>query len=106
MAIKTFKEIEETIVKVGDKYRLLSKKGKNLGTYDTKKGAMDREKQVQYFKNMGESIIDIPRTTYAKAVFDNADTENPKIKPSVKEIIDNQLKEFEKEYPILKTGLI
>ena len=53
-----------------------------------------------------ESIIDIPRRTYATGVFDDADTKNPKIKPSVKRLIDKQLKEFEKEYPIIKTGLI
>lgn len=48
-------ELEETIVKVDGKYRLVSKKtGRNLGTYDTKAGAMKRERQVQYFKHMGE----------------------------------------------------
>ena len=53
-----------------------------------------------------ESIIDIPRKTYAPKVFDDANTDNPKIKPSVKSQIDAQLKEFETEYPIIKTGLI
>jgi hypothetical protein len=53
-----------------------------------------------------ESIIDIPRRTYAPAVFDDNDTDNPKIKQSVKSQIDSQLKEFETEYPIIKTGLI
>ena len=106
MAIKSFKEIEETIVKVDGKYRLLSKKGKNLGTYDTKKGAIDREKQVQYFKHMGESIIDIPRRTYAKAIFDNADTDNPKIKSEIIGMIMKQFTEFKKEYPILEYSLI
>lgn len=49
----TFKE---HIVKVGNKYRLVSKKtGKNLGTYPSKAGAEKRERQVQYFKHMGES---------------------------------------------------
>ena len=104
--IKRFKEVQETIVKVDGKYKLVSKKGKNLGTYDTKKDVIDREKQVQYFKHMKESIIDIPRRTYAPGVFDEADTSNPKIKPSVKKLIDDQLKEFEKEYPIIKAGLI
>ena len=48
-------ELDETIVKVDGKYRLVSKKtGRNLGTYDTKAGAMKRERQVQYFKHMGE----------------------------------------------------
>jgi hypothetical protein len=46
--------IEETIKKVGDKYRLVSKSsGKNLGTYDTKAAAEKRERQVQYFKHKG-----------------------------------------------------
>ena len=53
-----------------------------------------------------ESIIDIPRRTYAPAVFDDANTDNPKLKSSVKAQIDAQLKEFEKEYPVIKTGLI
>ena len=53
-----------------------------------------------------ESIIDIPRKTYAPAVFDDADTKDPKIKPSVKKLIDEQIKEFEKEYPVLKVSLI
>ena len=53
-----------------------------------------------------ESIIDIPRKTFAPAVFDDADTKDPKIKPSVKKLIDEQIKEFEKEYPVLKISLI
>lgn len=57
-------------------------------------------------KTFKESIIDIPRRTYAKAVFDDADTPNPKIKDSVKKQIADQLKEFESEYPVLKTSLI
>ena len=57
-------------------------------------------------KTFKESIIDIPRRTYAKPVFDDADTPNPKIKDSVKKQIETQLKEFESEYPVLKTSLI
>ena len=53
-----------------------------------------------------ESIIDIPRKTYAPKVFDDANTNDPKIKASVKKQIEDQLKEFETEYPILKTSLI
>jgi len=52
--MKTFKQFVEHIVKVGNKYRLVSKStGRNLGTYDSKEGAMKRERQVQYFKHMG-----------------------------------------------------
>ena len=57
-------------------------------------------------KTFIESIIDIPRKTYAPAVFDDADTLNPKIKSSVKKLIDDQLAIFAKEYPVVKTSLI
>ena len=33
------------------KFRLLSRTNKNLGTYDTRKEAEERERQVLYFKN-------------------------------------------------------
>ena len=38
-----------------------------------------------------EAVIDIPKRTYAKGVFDEADTDNPKLKDSVKSMIDNIL---------------
>ena len=62
---------------------------------------------MKKFKNfLKESIIDIPRQTYATGVFDDADTKNPKIKDSVLKLINDQLKDFEKDYPIIKTALI
>ena len=61
---------------------------------------------MKTFRQLRESIIDIPRSTYAPGVFDNADTKNPKIKSSVKAMIDKQVKEFEKEYPVIEIGLI
>jgi len=61
---------------------------------------------MKTFKQLRESIIDIPRRTYAPLVFDNADTINPKLKQSVLDMIDRQMKEFEKEYPVLKYTLI
>ena len=57
-------------------------------------------------KTFLESIIDIPRRTYAPGVFDDADTSNPKIKESVKALIDKQIAEFEKEYTVVKMGLV
>ena len=65
-----------------------------------------REKIKKKMKTFKESIIDIPRKTYAKAVFDGADTNNPTIKPSVKALIDKQIEMFETEYPVVKVGLI
>ena len=63
-------------------------------------------KEMKTFKTFMESIIDIPRSTYAPGVFDGADSKNPKIKATVKAQIDKQIKEFEKEYPVLRTSLI
>ena len=39
------------IRKIGNKYRLVSKSGRNLGTYSSKAAAKKREKQVQFFKH-------------------------------------------------------
>ena len=61
---------------------------------------------MKKFREVIESIIDIPRRTYAPAVFDDADTNDPKIKPSVKAQIEKQLKVFEAEYPVLQYSLI
>ena len=32
-------------------------------------------------KTLKEAIIDLPRKTYAKNIFDKADSNNPKLKP-------------------------
>jgi predicted nucleotidyltransferase len=53
-----------------------------------------------------ESIIDIPRRTYAPGVFDNADTKEPKIKSEIIGMIMKQFTDFKKEYPILDYSLI
>lgn len=53
-----------------------------------------------------ESVIDIPQKTYAKAIFDDADTDEPKLKESIRSIILDQIKEFEKKAPVVKFTLI
>lgn len=59
--------MDESIVKVDNKYRLVSKKtGRNLGTYDTKAGAIKRERQVQYFKSLGETMNSIKEDHHIK----------------------------------------
>ena len=45
------------------------------------------------FRLIQEAVIDIPRRTYAKGVFDDADTDNPKLKQGVLDIINNQIKQ-------------
>ena len=53
-----------------------------------------------------EAVIDIPRRTYAKGIFDNADTENPKLKQTVLDIINNQIKQFNEIKPVIKYSLV
>lgn len=50
------KDVDETIRKVKGGYRLISHKGKNLGTYPTHAGAERREQQVNYFKHVKEDV--------------------------------------------------
>ena len=61
---------------------------------------------MKSFSTFSESIIDIPRSTYAPMVFDKENTPNPVIKPSVIKMIDDQLAVFAKEHPVLKYTLI
>lgn len=44
------KHLQRKVVKEGSKYCVKSKKGKNLGCYDTKKEALERLRQVEHFK--------------------------------------------------------
>src|SRR5579871_3173451 len=53
---------QDSLVKVakirklpGGKYRVLSQKGKNLGTFDSEKAAKKHLKQVEYFKHLDKS---------------------------------------------------
>ena len=49
-------------------------------------------REEKMFRLIQEAIIDIPRRTYAKGVFDDADTDNPKLKQGVLDIINNQIR--------------
>ena len=57
-------------------------------------------------KSFSESIIDIPRKTYAPGVFTKADTPNPELKPSVKKMVLDGIKTFEKFGKVVKYTLI
>ncbi len=57
-------------------------------------------------KSLKESIIDIPRKTYARGVFDKADTPNPVLKQSVKKMALDGIKTFEKFGKVVKYTLI
>jgi len=60
-------DLAETIRKVKGGYRLVSKKGKNLGTYPSKSGAEKRERQVQYFKHLGEALLSELNSNYEQS---------------------------------------
>ena len=53
-----------------------------------------------------ESIIDLPRKDYSRTVFDNYDTEKPVLKPVVKKMIEDQIRDFNKVAPVIKYRLI
>jgi len=53
-----------------------------------------------------ESIINLPRKDYSRTVFDNYDTEKPVLKPVVKKMIEDQIREFNKVAPVIKYRLI
>lgn len=57
-------------------------------------------------KFYNESVIDPVRSTYAKDVFEDADTDNPKIKSSIKALIKKQIDKFSKEYPVISYHLV
>jgi hypothetical protein len=48
--------LNERIVKRDDSYAVVSKKGKNLGTYPSRKQAVKRLRQVEYFKHLKEQF--------------------------------------------------
>ena len=58
------------------------------------------------FKTFKESIIDIPRQTFAKPIFDKADTDNPVLKPAVRQQILDGIKQFERFGKIVNHTLI
>jgi len=43
------------IRKINGEYRVLSEKGRNMGTYKTMKTAKQRLKQIEYFKHVIKS---------------------------------------------------
>jgi hypothetical protein len=77
--------LDEVIRKLGDKYRLYSKKGKNLGTFDTKAGAEKHEREVQAFKHMGEDKISKDRKSLSDYLGDAQNKEDV-LGPAIKTV--------------------
>jgi hypothetical protein len=116
----------EHIVKVSGGYELKSKHGnKNLGKYPTKAGAEKRERQVQYFKHMGEDTNDQEQLSelsnellgrYKKASgisardldkagkYKQADKRFHGIVQATKKELDNDMKKYQKDEDIMQTA--
>jgi hypothetical protein len=45
-----------TIRKLKQGFRVVSKSGKNLGKFDTKKEAQQRLKEIEHFKKVGKKL--------------------------------------------------
>ena len=58
----------------------------------------NRKKIKKKMKTFKESIIDIPRRTYAPGIFDNADTDNPRLKQSIIDIIKSDMEKHVEKY--------
>lgn len=52
---EVLEEGHNTIRKLGSRYRLVSSKGRNLGTFKSRAQAERREKQVTFFRNLKKS---------------------------------------------------
>ena len=61
---------------------------------------------MKTFGSFYESVVDEPRRTYAKDVFDRANTTNPRLKKSVKDAILKGMKAFEGIAPVLRYRII
>lgn len=61
------------IAKRGDKYVILSKKGKQLGEYDSKEEATKRLKQIEYFKMKAKKKMYKEGGKVTKKMVDDAD---------------------------------
>ena len=60
---------------------------------------------MRFKEFLKESIIDVPRKNYA-VIFDNADTDSPKLKEKVRQQVLDGIKQFEKFGKIVKYGMI
>lgn len=83
-----FENLQEKIVHLsnGD-WQVQSEKGRNMGTYDTKKEAEKRLGQVEYFKHMNETIE--KHDTLNQKLFDGM-----QLKPEVRKKAEEVVNEF------------
>lgn len=87
---------KEDIIKTGNQYKLVSKSGgKNLGTYDTKAAAKKRERQVQYFKQQENTVVD------ASYLIEFGDRPYP-----WRMVVSRDDEHYQAQFTIPKTGMV
>jgi hypothetical protein len=96
--------IKEAFVKKmpNGKWRVVSKKGKNLGEYDTKEEANNRLKQVEFFKHKNASLNKLEDTTSYSAImrdlnkyYDNKEIET--FQKTYKDLFDKAIQDGDNE---------
>ena len=96
---KCVESLQEKIVRLsnGD-WQVQSEKGRNMGTYDTKKEAEKRLGQVEYFKHMNEEVKeDVEKHKHLNPkLFDNNHLK-PEVRQKCMEIVDFFLKQLEED---------
>ena len=85
-------DLSETIRKNGSKWTIFSKKGRKLGTYDTKRAAKKRLRQIEIFKHLNEGI-DIEELL-----------DNPT--PTLEELCEKYNKTMEEVKEVVKQGTL
>lgn len=80
-----------------DKYRVYSESGKNMGTYESREGAKERLKQIEYFKHKDNNSTHDITTTYSETLRELRKEKNPEklnqFLKSFKEAFDQALDE-------------
>src|SRR5271169_3810658 len=98
---------QESMVKIArvrklpnGKYRVLSQKGKNLGTFDSERAAKKHLKQVEYFKYLDRSHADDDQTSIIDLTDADEFTYSAIMRKLRQKASKDQVKEFLKLFKI------
>lgn len=79
-------KLQEKIVKKDNQYQVQSEKGRNMGTYKTKKEAEKRLNQIEYFKHLNEKVE--KHDTLNPKLFDENNHLKKEVRDKVLDIVD------------------
>lgn len=84
--IESNESLNEKIVKKDNQYQVQSEKGRNMGTYKTKKEAEKRLNQIEYFKHLNEKVE--KHDTLNPKLFDENNHLKKEVRDKVLDIVD------------------